>query len=125
MEPISRTVPALQAPTGNPITRGLRAIVMERRIPSTLEAHIDRLLRRFGRHHEPRRVRDQIITFRRCATDEEFVANVLVDQEYFRPGYAPASGEVVVDVGANIGTFTLASAARMGGEGRIIAVEPF
>lgn len=34
------------------------------------------------------------------------------------------SGDVVVDIGANIGLFTLPAAARVGAAGRVVAVEP-
>lgn len=40
------------------------------------------------------------------------------------PGFALASGQVVVDLGANLGVFATRAAKRVGPSGRVIAVEP-
>lgn len=39
------------------------------------------------------------------------------------PGFAPASGATVVDVGAHQGVFTLLAASRVGARGRVVSVE--
>lgn len=38
--------------------------------------------------------------------------------------FRPKPGDVVLDVGANVGTYALWAAARVGPEGRVVAVEP-
>jgi len=40
------------------------------------------------------------------------------------PGFAPKAGDTVVDVGANIGVFSLWAASLIGSAGRIVSVEP-
>jgi len=49
---------------------------------------------------------------------------VWVDRHYTIPGYVISSGDTVIDIGANVGTFTLWTANAAPGV-RIIAVEPF
>jgi FkbM family methyltransferase len=39
-------------------------------------------------------------------------------------GFAPEPGDVVIDVGANIGVFSLWAARLIGSEGRLLAIEP-
>jgi FkbM family methyltransferase len=40
------------------------------------------------------------------------------------PGFAPREGETVVDVGANIGVFSLWAASLVGATGKIVSIEP-
>ena len=50
---------------------------------------------------------------------------VLVRREYWPAAeWLPLAGDTVVDVGANAGVFTLASARIVGPKGRVIAIEP-
>lgn len=55
------------------------------------------------------------------ATWYEIVARELYAGE---PGFVPARGATVVDVGANIGVFSLWAAAHVGPAGRLVAIEP-
>jgi FkbM family methyltransferase len=55
------------------------------------------------------------------ATYYEIVTREIYGQ---RPGFAPATGHVVVDVGANIGVFSAVAAARLGPQGRLVSIEP-
>lgn len=50
---------------------------------------------------------------------------VVDDAVYRRPGFLPAPGQTVVDVGAHQGLFTLQAARAVGPAGRVISVEPF
>ncbi len=51
--------------------------------------------------------------------------SILHDRDYERlPGFAPAAGQTVIDVGANVGVFTTHAAALVGSTGRVVAVEP-
>jgi FkbM family methyltransferase len=47
-----------------------------------------------------------------------------LQRDYLGPGIGLAAGDVVIDVGANIGCFTLFASRRVGPTGRVIAVEP-
>jgi len=48
----------------------------------------------------------------------------LVRRDYLRNGIALRTGDTVVDIGANIGTFALLAASIVGPAGRVVAVEP-
>lgn len=47
-----------------------------------------------------------------------------VRQDYLRNGITLNTGDIVVDIGANIGAFSLLAASIVGPTGRVIAVEP-
>lgn len=62
----------------------------------------------------------------REGTADDSVLRHSFDNDIFLTGvpeYRPAEGDVVVDVGAHIGTFTLLAASKVGAEGRVFAVE--
>lgn len=117
--PFRSTVP--DAPSGGPLARAARAVLVERRLPYVVRQRVDRAMKKAGFVQRTRRVGPFRVSFRRLSTDEEFIETVLEREEYFRQGYRPARGETVIDVGANMGTFTLAC-AKYGA--RVIAVEP-
>lgn len=48
----------------------------------------------------------------------------LIRKDYLRNGIALRPGDTVVDVGANIGSFSVLAASIVGPEGRVIALEP-
>jgi FkbM family methyltransferase len=50
----------------------------------------------------------------------------IVGRRIYAPvqAFLPQPGQTVVDVGANIGVFSLDAAGRVGGSGRVVAVEP-
>lgn len=52
-----------------------------------------------------------------------FPEAIAFDDEYFKYG-APGAGDLVFDLGANIGLVGYALAARVGSEGRVISFEP-
>jgi len=45
-------------------------------------------------------------------------------RDYFIHGATPRPGDLVIDVGGNIGGFTIVAAQRVGPTGRVIAIEP-
>ena len=47
-----------------------------------------------------------------------------LQQDYLGPRLRLSRGDAVIDVGANIGCFTLFAARRVGPRGRVISVEP-
>jgi FkbM family methyltransferase len=64
----------------------------------------------------------------RLSTDSGGLATYyeIVEQRIYAPidDFAPRSGDVVVDVGANIGVFSLWAADLVGPKGRVVAIEP-
>jgi FkbM family methyltransferase len=48
----------------------------------------------------------------------------LVHQQYLRDGQRLLPGDAVIDVGANIGCFSILAASRVGSWGKVIAAEP-
>jgi FkbM family methyltransferase len=48
----------------------------------------------------------------------------IYDDEIYERKYCIKRGDVVIDIGANIGIFTLKSAKLVGSEGRVVAIEP-
>ena len=58
--------------------------------------------------------------------DEIFIHSVLEEEEYFNfhEGFRPRPGHIVIDIGANIGTFALAAARYTGTSGKIVSIEP-
>lgn len=121
-QPVEPFTPS--APSGHAATRAARALLVEHRLPYAISSRLDRLLASVGQTDKTVSVGSQRVTVRRGTNDENFVHNVLVEQEYFRAGYEPHAGDTIVDVGANIGTFTLAAKSRAPGC-RVVAVEPF
>ena len=52
--------------------------------------------------------------------------SILCEGDYVAPpDFAPAPGQVVLDMGANVGTYSILAARRVGPEGAVVAVEPF
>lgn len=51
--------------------------------------------------------------------------SIVAEGDYERePGFAPKAGEVVVDLGGNLGVFATRAARQVGPSGRVVAVEP-
>lgn len=113
-------------PTGSALSRALRALLVEHRMPYTAHVALDRLLRRIGFTHRTIEAAGYRVTCRRGTIDELIVESVLTNDEYFwrHPDYRPERGQTVIDVGGNIGTFALAAAKYVGPSGRIISIEP-
>jgi FkbM family methyltransferase len=111
-------------PKGSPIERALYAVFIERRLPYRIQVFWDRFCRIIGWRQKTVRAAGFEVRVRRGTCDEAFVQNVITNLEYNSQGYEIRSGETVVDVGANIGTFTLLASRAVGVEGRVFAFEP-
>ena len=113
-----------EIPTHNWFTRAARAIFVEHRVPHVIDKHLNKALLSIGFKYKTIRIGDLRVKVRRCTADEAFVKNVIVDEEYFNHDYVPRKDDTIVDIGANIGCFTLAAASKTP-NGKIISIEPF
>lgn len=104
--------------------RALNAIFNEHRLPGSVAKKIDKILFATGFKTKTSKIFNFGITYRRGTSDEAFIKNVLINEEYFAHNFYPKQNDTIVDIGANIGCFTLA-VSRYNQGGRIIAVEPF
>ncbi len=122
--PIPRPVaePAPFTPSGNVLTRTLRAIVCERRLPTRLQDAKDRLLVAVGQPLRTIHADGLSFRVRRGAADEHFVRGV-VEGFYAPPGYEVGPEDVVLDVGGNIGAYAV-WAAKRATRGRVVTLEP-
>lgn len=125
MEPTLVTSPPPDpVPAGNWLTRGLRAVFVDRKVPYTAARFVDRVLKSVGLRH--RTVTADGLRFhvrRGTWADESVIRHVIDEREYHPPGYEIGADDVVIDVGANIGAFAV-TAARAAPNGRVIACEP-
>jgi FkbM family methyltransferase len=120
--PRSIREPAPVMPRGNPITRTLRAVIKERRLPTRLEnARVD-LLVAVGRRFKTIEVDGLRFQVRHRAPDAHFVADV-VRGLYTPAGYGIGECDIVIDVGGNIGAFAV-WAGRQAARGMVISLEP-
>jgi FkbM family methyltransferase len=124
MEPTVYVAPPPAPASGNAVQRGLRAIFVEHRLPGPLQSVADRVALKMGRRLKTVDAGGFRVTMRRDDEDHLHIANIIDNQMYTsRPGFAIEPDNTVIDIGANIGTFTL-TAARAAQKGRVIAVEP-
>lgn len=56
--------------------------------------------------------------------DQKFIINEVYGQEAYEKEHRLGEGEVVVDVGANIGVFSIRAARKIGIAGTLLAIEP-
>lgn len=93
----------------------------EFRLPYRVNHILDNTLPKLGLRERVIRTDGLKIRIRRNTWDYRIAEDVLVDKEYTEGGFEPAGDETVIDIGANIGAFTLHSAKRCR---RVIAYEP-
>lgn len=123
MDPIRIAHPTAATPRRPLFVRGVRAVFVEHRLPHAVTGWWDRRMLALGRCHKTMRVDGWAFRVRRVGVDADVLLNVLDGAEYHPPGYDIRPTDVVVDVGANIGAFTV-PAATAAYRGRVIAVEP-
>ena len=122
-EPTPYIRPEVEEPSGHPLVRGIRALLLERRLPYRVSVKLDRLCRAVGITRKTVKAGGCRVRVRRATVDEEFVQNVLVGNEYTPPGFEIHETDVVIDIGANVGTFALMAATRAR-LGRVFSYEP-
>lgn len=64
------------------------------------------------------------VAYRKRTADEEVIAHSFDNDIFFTgtPEYRPKEGDVIIDMGAHIGTFSLLASAKVGG-GQVYAIE--
>jgi FkbM family methyltransferase len=92
-------------------------------LPWRVSRALDRLACSVGLTRKTIRARGFRVRIRRLTVDERFVVNVILNEEYTPSPLTIAETDTVVDIGANIGTFSLL-AARAANRGRVLAFEP-
>jgi FkbM family methyltransferase len=124
MEPTLVITPPANADTRNLLVRGWNTVVVERKLPYRIGRWTDSMCRSLG--SRLRTVTADGLTFsvrRGTWADESILNHVIRDREYHPPGYEIGPADVVIDVGANIGTVAV-SAARAARDGWVYAFEP-
>ena len=110
-------------PSTNWLRRGVAALASGR-LPYRLQGPYDRVALRLGGQH---RYLDadgfRVVVRRRSAWDENSVARVIVDRDYARPEHQILADDTIIDIGGNIGCFSLV-AARAAHRGRVLVFEP-
>ena len=122
-EPVEVREQPGEKPAGSATMRGLRALVLERRVPYVVQEHLDRVFRRLGLPLRKVRIGGVAVFVRRTTWDEGIMQSMLVRRDYTRDGFDFAPDATVVDIGGNIGGFAIL-AGRMAHRGRVITVEP-
>jgi FkbM family methyltransferase len=123
MQATPRLLETTVRPEGHWIGRGLKAVFFERRLPWRVSRLKDRLCNSVGLRYKTTPIDGLKIRVRRLTCDESFIRHVFVNRDYSQPGFEIHEDDVIIDIGANIGTFSL-DAARRAKRGRVIAIEP-
>jgi len=108
-------------PAGSLLTRAVRTLFLERRLPYRIQRQWDPVANALGFREKTVRVGDFKVRVRRLTSDEVFVVNIIERLEYTRDGFDIGPGETVIDIGGNIGTFALLAARHAA---RVITIEP-
>lgn len=110
------------AATPGLLARAFSAI-RDRRVPYRVQVVIDQVLPRFGIRFRRIRVGDLNVDIRRNTWDERAARRVIGAREYTPLGSEIKAGDVVIDIGANIGAFAITAGSTAPGV-RVFAFEP-
>jgi FkbM family methyltransferase len=123
MEPQLYIAPPAIEPKEHWLKRAFVALVVDRRLPYRCSITLDKLSNAIGLRYKTVRANGFKVIVRRLTCDEAFVQNVIVNQEYTPPGFEIHESDTVIDIGGNIGTFSLL-ASRYASRGRVFTFEP-
>lgn len=130
IEPTPVRMEAPSAAQGHWLLRTVRAVLLERRLPTRAAETRDQLLRVFGFPEYSTSVDDAEASaaparfrVRRGTADVFYLQEVFRECAYTRNGYEISPSDRVIDVGGNIGAFAV-YAGRRAREGRVISFEP-
>jgi FkbM family methyltransferase len=123
MEPTLWTAPTPAPPNANWLVRALVAVVIERRLPYRVSLMVDRLANALGYRYKTVHAGGFSVRVRRQTSDEHFVQNIIVNHEYTGPGFEIQPTDTVIDIGGNVGTFSL-FASGCASRGQVWTFEP-
>ncbi len=123
IKPTSYIEPAPPKPEGNWLKRGLVALAIERRLPYQVSVALDKLGNAVGIRYKTVEANGFKIRIRRLTCDERFVQNIIINHDYTPPGFEIHDTDTVLDIGGNIGTFSL-PASRSASKGKVFSFEP-
>lgn len=121
--PIERREPPPQPPAPASLGRLLRAVFIEHRVPYRVASAWNKSLHALGFTHKTIRIDGMRFQVRRLAWDEGFLRHAIEREDYTKQDFALRETDTVIDVGANIGAFSV-YAAKLVARGRVIAFEP-
>jgi FkbM family methyltransferase len=105
-------------------SRAINAIFVERRLPYAIEEPLNRLCKKIGLRYATVRTEDGLrFRVRRLTSDVNFIHNVVKSQEYTPERFKIQPADTVIDIGGNIGTFSIL-AAKAAHRGRVFTYEP-
>src|SRR5919107_5558840 len=58
-----------------------------------------------------------------CPIKKEEVINMTIREDEIIEHFTPKQGDIVIDIGANIGRYTIISSKRVGTKGKVVAIE--
>lgn len=120
-QPFSRPPPP--EPTGSWLSRAARALLVEHRLPYSVGLRLDRMLKQAGVPYKTISVGGLELRVRRDTADTLLAHNVILDGDYNPPGYEIHDTDTVIDIGANLGCFTVLAASKAR-KGRVFSFEP-
>jgi FkbM family methyltransferase len=104
------------------VQRALSAIVVEHRLPNKLGRMVDNWRKSPDRPFKLFNLRGTRLRVRRGSRDLEMACTVLTG-EYALPGYQIEPNDIVIDIGANVGSFAI-FASRQACAGMVFTFEP-
>lgn len=122
-EPVLHVEAPIRDPSGNWLARAVTALFVEGRLPYRVAQAIDKAAVPLGLRYKTVRANGLKFRIRRRTSDELIVQNIVVNHDYTPSGFAIEHADTIIDIGANIGVFSLV-AAQAARKGRVFAFEP-
>jgi FkbM family methyltransferase len=123
IQPIERREPPPAVVQPATLGRALRVLLVERRVPYRLQTLWERAMHALGLTHKTVTIDGLRYRVRRLAWDEGFLRNAVESGNYTRQEFALRATDTVIDIGANIGAFSVYAASQVK-RGRVLAFEP-
>jgi FkbM family methyltransferase len=121
--PIEVREPVTQPAPRPSITRMFRAFFIEHRLPYRLRKPLEHFLNSMGLRTKVVKKNGLRFQVRRLAWDEGFLNHTIEREDYTKGGFSLKEMDTVIDIGANIGAFSIYAAKKVI-HGRVIAFEP-
>jgi FkbM family methyltransferase len=105
------------------LASAVRTLVVERRAPYRVTQAWEHIAKAVGLTEKTVKAEGFTLRVRRLTCDTQFVRNVITGREYLPTGITIQPTDTVVDIGGNIGTFSV-QAAALAHRGRVVVAEP-